>query len=632
MNEIVEKLMESMPESPTELSEGNCKKIKSYMPVPTDFNILWADIKSFSGYPAGIIITDKGIVFKASRKDLKANKNKESSREKELKIYYQIILWEYFSPDQYEFVLENVDGIQVYALKIDGKVVSFFDNKTVYNFFENYNDELERLEEEAYNFNAEAALSEVETLGFEQAAFNAAYGADQSATGHGIYAEEGGTILDKLHGDQATVVGRDNAKNGPDKLVNGKPVQCKFCKTASSSVGACFKKNPDTGLMEYRYFDLKSGKPMQVEVPSDQYEKALQSMQNRIKKGQVPGITDPDAAKDLVRKSRLTYNQARNLAKAGTFESLTYDVATGTVTCSFIAGISSLVSFGLVYWQTKDRKKAQDAAVNAAIQVFGPTLAANIISNQIARTGLTDAMIPLSEKITNALGTKTVQKLINAKRVLMGQNKIYGNAASKSFAKALRSNFVSEGVMFVVFSVPDTYRVITQKISGAQYVKNMVSLGAAFMGNIAGAYGAGIAAGAIGEKIGKKVNKKVGAAVGFVGGLVGGTTIGIAVKSLTGLFKEDDTVITARLFNAAVANMAIEYFLSEKEIEKLIEKLNEDSKEIGKMQRRLLSSERQYYDLMQFLEPYFDKVSGEREVIKEDQIFDFKFELQPSMA
>ena len=77
----------------------------------------------------------------------------------------------------------------------------------------------------------------------------------------------------------------------------------KFCKNANSSVGACFKKNPDTGALEYGYYDLKSGKPMQVEVPSDQYEKAVLAMEKKIAKGQVPGVTDPSQAKELVRKS-----------------------------------------------------------------------------------------------------------------------------------------------------------------------------------------------------------------------------------------------------------------------------------------------------------------------------------------
>lgn len=621
MNSIVEKLMETMPESPTELSERNKKRIRSYLPVPNDFEILWADITSFSGYPVGVAITDKGIVFKASRDALKGNESKENKREKELKIFYQIILWDYFSPDQYTFEKQEVDGCVVYVLKTDDVTISMFDNSYIYDFFERYGKELERIEAEAYRISDAAVLGEVESLNFEQTAFNAAYGADQSNTGHGIYAEEVSTILDRINGDHSTVVGRDNAKNGPDKLVNGRPVQCKFCKTASSSVGACFKKNPKTGVSEYRYFDLKSGKPMQVEVPADQYEKALQAMQDRIVKGQIPGVTDPASAKDLVRKSILTYSQARNLAKAGTFESITYDMATGTVTCTFAAGISSLVSFGLVFWQTKARKKAQDAAVDTAIQVFGPTFAANLISNQIARTGLTKALIPLSEKITKALGIELVQKLVNAKRALLGQGKISGAAASKSFAKALRSTAVSEGILFVVFSVPDTYKVIARKITGAQFTKNMVSRSAAFLGNIAGTYGMGMLVGKGGEKIGKKVDKRVGAVIGFAGGMVGGAVFGAAIKSLTDLFKEDDSVITARLVNAVIANMAVDYFLTEEEADILIARLNDDSKAMGKMQRQLMTSKRQYYDIEEFLTPYFDEVTSKRETIKDEDVF-----------
>lgn len=630
MNDIVSKLLESMPDSPTELSTKNIKRIIEYMPVPNDYEILWADIKSFSGYPSGIVITDKGIVFKASREALKENKDKEKKHEKELKILYQIIPWEYFDPEDYPFEKQIIEGKEVYVLKNNGNVISFFENTDILNFFVGYGKELERLESSSYDFSDSATMGEIETLNFEQTTFNAAYGSDQSQTGHGIYAEEGSTILDKLNGEQSTVVGRDNAKNGPDKLVNGKPVQCKFCKTASSSVSACFKKNPDTGILEYRYIDLKSGKPMQVEVPADQYEKAVESMQRRISKGQVPGVTDPETAKDLVRKSKLTYAQARNLAKAGTFESITYDAATGIVTCTFAAGISSLVSFGLVFWRTKDRKKAQDAAVGTAIQVFGPSFAANMISNQIARTGFSNALMPLSDKMTETLGPKMVQELVNAKRALLGQSKISGASASKSFSKALRSTVVSEGVMIVLFSVPDTYRVMTKKISGAQYTKNMVSLLASFGGNIAGTYATGIAVGKVGEKLGKKVDKKVGAALGFAGGLLGGSVIGITVRSLMGLFKEDDAVITARLVNATIANMTMDYMLTEQEMDDLIAELDKDGKKLVKFQQNLLKSDHQYYDAEKFLETYFDQVIKKRENISDVDVFGEY--LQPSFA
>lgn len=614
MDQFIVNLMSELSESPTELTDKNKKKIHEYMPVPTDFEILWADINAFGGYPSGIVLTNKGIISKAPRPEIK-EKKKEDKNQKIYQIPYQIILWEYFDPADFSY--KKTSNESGYVVRRDDALVTVFKDKSLIDFFEKFEKKLRADEELTNNLVESAVFSEVENLNMETAAFHAAYGVDQSKTGHGIYAEEVGSVLDKLSGEESTVVGRDNAKNGPDKIVKGNPVQCKFCKTAGSSVGACFKKNPETGQMEYRYFDIKSGNPMKVEVPADQYEKAVEAMQKRILNGQVKGVTDPDKATELVRKSKLTYAQAKNLAKAGTFESLTMDTATGVINCSFAAGISSLVSFGLTFWKTNDPEKARDAAIDTAINVFGPALAANILTNQIARTGLSNSLIPASSKIVNQLGSKTVQKLINARRVLLGQKKIYGSAANKSLAKALRSNAIVEGITFVVFSVPDTCRVVTKKISGAQYTKNMLSMVASIMGSIASTYGAGIAAGAVGEKIGKKVNKKVGSVIGFVAGAGGGIIAGVTVNKITGLFKEDDCIITARLFNASIVNMAIDYYLSDEEVDKLIKLLDKDSKKIGKFQREIRTYDHQYYEINKFLEPYFEATIKERKHISE---------------
>ena len=52
---------------------------------------------------------------------------------------------------------------------------------------------------------------------------------------------------------------------------------------------------------------------MQIEVPADKYDDAVKAMQDRIDKGQVPGVKD---AKEIVRKGNVTYEQAKNIAKA----------------------------------------------------------------------------------------------------------------------------------------------------------------------------------------------------------------------------------------------------------------------------------------------------------------------------
>ena len=612
MDSYIEDLIRKLPKPELELTEKNIKKIHEYMPVPNDHIIMWAEINSFRNFPSGIVLTNKGIVYKAPRPEVKG----KSKKEKKEIIYnapYQIVLWEYFDPDDFEIVKASKDNC--FTIRKDGKVLSVFTESALKDFFNSYSKKLRADEDIVNNIVDSAYVSELENLNMESAMFNAAYGEDQSKTGHGIYAEEAGAMMDRLSGEKSTVTGRDNAKNGPDKIVNGNPVQCKFYKSAGSSVGACFKTNPTTGKKEYRYFDIKTGSPMQVEVPADQYEKAVEAMKARIEAGQIPGVNDPEKAKELVRKSKLTYSQAKNLAKAGTFESITYDTVTGAINCTFAAGISSLFSFGLTYWRTDDPKKAREAAIDAAIGVFGPALAANILTNQIARTGLTKALVPASDKIVKKLGSKTVQKLVNARRALLGKGKIYGGAANKSLAKALRSTGVVEGVSFVVFSVPDTYRVSTNRISGAQYTKNVLSSVASIAGSIASTYGAGSVVGKIGEKIGKNIDKKIGAAIGFVAGAGGGMIAGYTVKKITDLFKEDDAMITARLFNVVVVNMAVDYFMDEAEIKALISELDKNSRKINAFQRKIRILKYQYQDIEEFLRPYFEKATEKRKRI-----------------
>ena len=93
-------------------------------------------------------------------------------------------------------------------------------------------------------------------------------------TGFAFAAENGNNLIDRFHGVNATVVGDNNALNGPDRLIvnrNGKTlIQTKYHHTASASVADAF--DPQTGL--YRYMD-SNGKPMQLEVPKDQFDEAV---------------------------------------------------------------------------------------------------------------------------------------------------------------------------------------------------------------------------------------------------------------------------------------------------------------------------------------------------------------------
>lgn len=630
MDDIVKKLIDALPESPTALTDKNKKKIHEYIPVPSEDDILWADIQHFGGYPCGVVLTDRGITFKAPRSVVKAEnarrseklpKKKQAKRDKKerkqeeqpLQTIYQIIPWEYYEPSAYKIEKRTNGKQETYVIKINDTELTEFSSRGLYRFFINYEQEVDRIEQIAHDTAVSAAFTSLGTVDLENTAFNAAYGADQSKTGHGSYAEDAGVLIDRLHLHRASAEGRvldatgKMPKNGPDKIVDGIPIQCKYCRSAGESVKNCFKKDPVTGAQTFRYY-RHGFDPMLIEVPKDQYADAVKAMKRRIEQGQVPGVTDPAQAEKIIRPGRLTYAQARNLAKAGTFESLKYDAVTGVVSCSAVCGISALVSFGIAYWQTGDIRSSAKAALYTGAQVFGPAFAGRILAAQIARTGLSSALIPATRAFTKSLDPKTVQNIVNAFRNLANKRPIYGAAAQSSFSKTLRTTGVTQVIITVVSITPDTFNVLSKKISGAQYTKNMTSALSSVGASLAASYGAGVMVGKYAKKKGETVKGAVGGAIGFAAGFAGATGANIAVRSVGNQFHEDDAVITTRLFNAVMSNLCVEYLLTEAEIDKVVEEINQESKQLRKLQHTLISSTHQYHDVEEFLREKFEKV------------------------
>lgn len=103
----------------------------------------------------------------------------------------------------------------------------------------------------------------------------------------------------------------------------------------------------------------------------DQYEKAVELMANRIRNGQVPGITNPADAKDLVRRGQFTYKQTLNIVRFGTVESLTFDAVNGVIVSASAMGISALIAFAHSIWRGESSALAVENALCSGIQLGG---------------------------------------------------------------------------------------------------------------------------------------------------------------------------------------------------------------------------------------------------------------------
>lgn len=388
-------------------------------------------------------------------------------------------------------------------------------------------------------------------------------------TGHGVAAEKASHMADRLSLRDAQHVGVNNQKHGPDRIVDGQEIQTKYFKTPNGSVGACFDSAGDGN---FKYYD-SSGRPMQIEVPKDQYSKAISLMEEKIRAGKVPGVTDPADAKKIIREGWFTHAQAKNICRFGTVESLTYDAVNGIRVAGVSFGISAVISFAVAIWQGKDAKEAGKIAAIAGLKVGGISFVTTVAVAQVGRTGLEQSLRVASEAAVRKLGPNVCAALAKG---LSGKS-LSGAAAYSHVAKLLRGNVVTGVVVTVVLSTKDIYHLLSGKVSFKQAIKNVATTGASVAGGIGGGLvGAakGAAAGAaIGSAIpivGTAVGGTVGGIIGLLGGgVVGGAVAGKAANAAMGLIIEDDAVALGEKFGEYTAELSENFMLSEQEVSTL---------------------------------------------------------------
>lgn len=423
-----------------------------------------------------------------------------------------------------------------------------------------------------------------------------------SRQGHGFAAERANHLYDKMTGHDAKIVGDDNAKNGADRIVDGIYIQSKYCATGARCINECFA---DDGKGMFRY--MADGKPMEIEVPSDQkiYDDAVKMMEEKIKNGQVPSVTDPSEAKNLVRKGHFTYEQAKNIAKAGTVESLKYDAANGAIIAASAFGITAIITFATSVWGGEDFDVCLKNAAYAGIKVGGTAFITSVLSSQLSKAGLNSALVGSSEAVVRLMGPKASAVLINAFR--NGAKPIYGAAAMKSAAKLLRGNAITAGITVVVLSSVDITNIFRGRISGKQLMKNLANT----TGTVAGGTAGWMAGAAAGSAILPGAGTVIG---GLVGSLVSGGVAGKVTSKVANAVAEDDANEMVNIIQEQFESIANEYLLNQKEAEKCVDRLSE--KLTGKVLKDMFACDDRASFARDLIVPIVEKRVSQRELIK----------------
>jgi hypothetical protein len=336
--------------------------------------------------------------------------------------------------------------------------------------------------------------------------------------GGGFAAEDANALWDRMHGKRVEKVGLDNSLNGADRISNGVPIQTKYCADASKSVASAFENG------SYRYGEMK------LEVPSDQYEEAVRLMRGRISKGEVPGVTDPNMADQIVVKGHCTYDQAVRIAKAGNLDSIWFDIKTQSVACAFACGLSFAVTYSTAKANGLSHAEALKAASKQAVKSGGVAMVSGVAAQQFLRTGAGRGCAAAATKVVKpvvqtAMKTEVGKTVITKTASAIAGKQVAGAAAANVVTKAVRTNAVVSGVVFMVTTIPDTVKLCQGKITGREFAENTASNAAGVGGGWAGA--------SAGAAVGSLICPGVGTVIGgLVGGLGGGMGASWGVKKL----------------------------------------------------------------------------------------------------
>ena len=415
--------------------------------------------------------------------------------------------------------------------------------------------------------------------------------------GHGFAAERGNNLIDVLKGIHTTVVGDDNKTDGPDRKIINRDgsityIQDKYFASASASVADAFDTN---GNYRYQIGDVL----MKLEVPSDQYEEAVQLLQERIANGRVPNITDPDEAYNIVKKGNLSYKQALNIAKAGTFDSLLYDATNGAITSTCAAGIGFAVDFSCCVLNGADFENALKNAGMNGLKTGSAVFATHIISSQLAKTGLKNALVPTAQSIAKALGPEVCESILKSGLANVGKTAATatGKEAVEYAAQVISKELLAEGVMIVVLTGADVVELFRGRISKEELLKNLAVGIAGAAGGTAGGYG--------GAALGTAIAPGVGTSVGMVtGSVLGGTISSVAAEAIIAPFYESDAEEMYIILSEEFLVLCDEYLISEEEGTMIAKKLQ--GKLSGTVLKDMFAAENRNMYAKDLLKPLFE--------------------------
>ncbi|HFI0236752.1 TPA: hypothetical protein ACGOVN_000531 [Streptococcus suis] len=528
----------------------------------------------------GLLLTQDGFYF---REQIENSNNDADAKYKISKKFFPLKgLWKIsckgkkiilFYPNKIERLYFQFDDVQQKNIvaNLNSIIKTGYTADLHENYLEKVIDRLQKNDFHTENFQNGTKIGSIIGLNMmlgshlKDIQFNAIAKAPQ---GHGHAAEYANNVIDKIKYPFQKVeqVGRDNVKNGADRIVGNQKIQTKYYAKASGTINAAFDK---ANGGEYRY------KGMQLEVPKDQYNESIQLMKKKIKAGKVPGHSEPDDAYLIIRKGNVTYNEAKLVAKGGNIVSLKYDAIDGAIQSIPVAGISFVLVFAMEKWAGKDTEEAAKSAIYSGVRTILLGAAIYTASQQIGKI------------LTKKIADQTVK-----------------NVAANTVARQA-AGVISFGITIG----PDVFDLLQGRISSQQLLKNSLVAGTGLLGGVAGGAVAGAFLGPVGS---------------FVGAVAGGTLAAVGSKVVLDNFIEDDRIEMFAILKEEFIDIVMAMALSEEEFKEI--QNNIFDKKLGERLKDMFQKKQSVNNRMftreSIIEQEVERVISKRTVLAEEDILE----------
>ncbi len=406
----------------------------------------------------------------------------------------------------------------------------------------------------------ELAVGPQIAVGLEQTQINKFH----TKGGTGFAAEDANALGDAFSGRKVEYAGRDCSLNGPDRIVDGIRIQTKYYESATETMRSAFDSE---GV--YRYAGQR------LEVPADQYEACVAKMRTKIADGKVPGVSNPADAESIIHKGRVTYRQARNIARAGTIDGLKYDAKTHAVGAGLACGVSFAINFAQLKWNGVDTQAALKEAALNGLGTGTLSFTAGIATSQVLRTkAAAIGVVAARDGVRSVQGTRAGKLVIEKIAAASLGRSVHGAAATNHVAKLVRSNVVTSVVVTAVIATPDLYRAtFSKRISWKQFGKNLTVNATGVAGGAGGWFTGAAAGAALGSVVPILGTAVGGIAGGIVGSLTGGTLAAMGSKKALDRFVDDDAVALYPVIQEQLSQLASDYMLDRQEVDALIQQV-----------------------------------------------------------